>query len=142
MTDEALGGLLVIASYAAQWTDGSSIEASAPGLIVGLFVLGVAGILVVIALAVVLACGAMTAPALAQTPAPAAAAATLSADSTIDQLKANPAAWAVITRELPEIASSTQVPGNLSISALAQYAPQLVTPEKLATINTALAAIH
>jgi hypothetical protein len=95
-----------------------------------------------IGLALVLAFGVMTAPALAQTPAPAAAAATLSANSTIDQLKANPAAWAVIERELPQIAASTQVPGNMTITELAQFAAELVTPAKIAAINTALAALH
>ena len=48
----ALGGLLIIASYAAEWTNGNRFYVMAPGLVTGLFVLGVAGILVGIALAV------------------------------------------------------------------------------------------
>lgn len=93
-----------------------------------------------VALAVVLAFGAMTVPALAQAPA-ATQAGALSADSSVAQLRANPAAWAIIERELPQVAASPQVPPEMTLTQMAQYAPQMVTPEKIATINAALAAL-
>lgn len=96
-----------------------------------------------IALAVVLACGVMTAPALAQAPA-AGQAAALSADSPLGTLLANTAAKAVLERHLgadfvnnPQLSQAAGLP----LSALAQYMPDQLTAEKIAAINTDLAAL-
>ena len=94
-----------------------------------------------IALAVVLACGAMAAPALAQTAAHAHVAASLSVNSTMGELKANPAALAILQRETPDIAASTQIPDAMTLRQIATYAPDRLPEAKLTAINAALAAL-
>jgi hypothetical protein len=48
----ALGGLLVLASYAAPWTDSNMLYPMGPGFLTGLFILGIAGIVVGIAVTI------------------------------------------------------------------------------------------
>jgi hypothetical protein len=96
-----------------------------------------------IALAVALVFGAMSATAMLATPAVAQAAA-FTVDSTLGALLANAGAKAVLERHLgaefvnnPQLSAASSLP----LSALAQYVPTL-TPEKLAQINTDLAAVQ
>lgn len=96
-----------------------------------------------IGLALVLAFGAMTAPALVATPA-AAQAAALTTDSSLGQLLADDGARAVLEEHLgadfvnnPQLSQAAGLP----LSALAQYMPDQLTSEKMAAINTDLAAL-
>lgn len=95
-------------------------------------------------LALALALAPMAAPAFAQATAPAAAAEThaaLTVDSPLGELLADPAAHAVLERHVPDLIANPQIQqaSGMAFSALAAYVPTL-TPEKLAEINTDLAA--
>lgn len=82
--------------------------------------------------------------AVAQTaPAPAQAAAAFSIDTPIETLVANDAARAVLERHLPGV---TEHPAydqfkSMSLKAVAPYSQGLITPEKLAAIDTDLKAL-
>ncbi|TCJ36994.1 alpha/beta hydrolase [Parafrankia sp. BMG5.11] len=90
-------------------------------------------------LAIVLAAPASVA---AQDHAPPAAGQSLSVDSTMGELLDNPASRAVLEREVPVIAKSPQISAarDISLRMVAQYAPAILTAEKMALIDAALAA--
>lgn len=96
-----------------------------------------------IVLGAVLAFGAMAMPALAQAPA-ATQSAALTVDSSLGTLLGNPASRAVLERHLgAEFVNNPQLSaaGGLPLSGLAQYMPGQLTAEKMAAINTDLAAL-
>ncbi|WP_408591391.1 alpha/beta hydrolase [Novosphingobium sp.] len=71
----------------------------------------------------------------------AVAGASLTVDSTVGELLANPAALAVLREQVPLLADNPQIrsAANLPLREIAQYAPTLLTEATLARINTALA---
>lgn len=82
-----------------------------------------------------------TAPAMAQPAAPAhpySVAATV-----IGTLLDTPALKAIFVKYLPQIASNPQIDDgrDLTLPEIVQYAPDIVTPEKLAAIDTELKAL-
>ena len=66
----------------------------------------------------------------------------LSSDSTVGELLDNPVAREILEREIPVIAKSKQIAAarDISLRTVAQYAPTILTPEKLRAIDTALAS--
>ncbi|MBE2214594.1 MAG: family 78 glycoside hydrolase catalytic domain [Opitutaceae bacterium] len=67
---------------------------------------------------------------------------TLSTHSTVSALLADPSARAVLARHLPTLLASPQIAqaGHLTLRALKEYFPEMLTPEKLAAIDAELAA--
>src|SRR6266702_6116886 len=65
----------------------------------------------------------------------------LTIDSTVGELLDNPAAKAVLQSEIPVIANSPKIDQarDISLVQMARYAPTVLTREKLAEINAALA---
>jgi hypothetical protein len=86
-------------------------------------------------------------PALAQAPAaPAQTAPTApySVETTkIGTLLDTPALWVIFKKYLPEIVANPQVDQgrDLTLPEIVQYVPDIVTPEKLAAIDTELKAL-
>jgi acetyl esterase/lipase len=80
-------------------------------------------------------------PALAQAPQASAQTKPLTVDSTIGELLDNPAARAVLQREVPVLVDSPQIDQahDLSLRSIAVYAPTILTKERLQAINEALA---
>ena len=70
-----------------------------------------------------------------------ASGAPLTVNSSIGELLDNEAARAILEREVPVIAKSPQIAAgrDFSLKTIAQYAPTVLTDEKLAAIDTALA---
>jgi hypothetical protein len=64
-----------------------------------------------------------------------------SVDVAIGELRTNPAALAILQREVPQIVGSKNVPDEVSLRALVMVAPQLIPPEKLRRIDAALRAL-
>jgi hypothetical protein len=83
----------------------------------------------------------LAAPALAQ--APAAGPVYSVATTTIADLLDKPALRAIFEKYLPEIASNERVNEgrDLTLPDLVQYAPDIVTPDKLAAIDAELKAL-
>jgi para-nitrobenzyl esterase len=89
------------------------------------------------------------APALAQTPAapaqtPAAPAPAYGvATTTIGDLLDKPALRIIFAKHLPEIVANPQVELGrpLTLPEIVQYAPEIVTPDKLAAIDAELKAL-
>jgi acetyl esterase/lipase len=65
----------------------------------------------------------------------------LTVDSSVGELLDNPAALAVLQAQVPVLANNPQIKAAaaLPLRAIAQYAPTLLTPAKLAAIDAALA---
>jgi len=84
----------------------------------------------------------LTGPALAQTPAAPAPAYSV-ATTTIADLLDKPALKVIFNKYLPEIVANPQVELGraLTLPDIVQYAPEIVTPEKLAAIDTELKAL-
>ena len=84
-------------------------------------------------------------PALAQTPGQPAPAATLySVETTkIGTLLDTPTLLVIFKKYLPEIVANPQVDQgrDLTLPEIVQYVPDIVTPEKLAAIDTELKAL-
>jgi hypothetical protein len=97
------------------------------------------------ALATLLAFSVTAAPAFAQTPAPAPPAAqpgALTVDTPISELATNPDALAILQRELPQLAEGlSRVPPGMTLRSLSDLAKDYLSPEKLAAIGAALAAL-
>jgi len=86
----------------------------------------------------------LAAPALAQAPqAPAAGPVYSVATTTIADLLDKPALRAIFEKYLPEIAGNERVNEgrDLTLPDLVQYAPDIVTPDKLAAIDAELKAL-
>lgn len=86
----------------------------------------------------------LAAPALAQAPETTAAAPVYSVATTkIADLLDKPALKAVFVKYLPEIANSERIGEgrDLTLQDLVQYAPDIVTPDKLAAIDMELKAL-
>ncbi len=85
---------------------------------------------------------ALSAPALAQTPAAPAPAYSVTT-TTIGDLLDKPALRAIFNKHLPEIVANPQVELGrpLTLPEIVQYAPDVVTPEKLAAIDAELKAL-
>lgn len=85
-----------------------------------------------------------TAPALAQTAAPATApAAKFGLDTPIQDIVANDAARAALDASLPGVSTHTsyEMFKSMTLRQVAGYAPDQLTPEKLAAAEKALAAV-
>jgi len=97
--------------------------------------IGVASILLLVGL------GPLHVPTLAQTLQLSAQTSPLTVDSAIGELLDNPAAYAVLQREVPVLVDSPQIAQarNFSLRSIAIYAPTILTKEKLQTIDEALA---
>jgi hypothetical protein len=99
------------------------------------------------ALATLVAFSVTAAPAFAQTPAPAPAPAAaqpgaLTVDTPISELATNPDALAILQRELPQLAEGlSRVPPGMTLRSLSDMAKDYLSPEKLAAIGSALAAL-
>jgi len=89
----------------------------------------------------------LSAPAIADVPAalPAmpAAAAKFSLDTPVETLVANPATKAVLEANLPGITTHPQYETfkGMSLSVLAGFAPDKLTPERLAAVAAALTKV-
>jgi hypothetical protein len=97
--------------------------------------------LFVLALTVMLAGPALILPVWAQ--APASAPAYTVATTTIADLLDKPALKAIFQKHLPEVVANPQVEEGraLTLPEIVQYAPDVVTPDKLAAIDTELKAL-
>lgn len=93
----------------------------------------------------ILALALLAAPALhaADTVAPAAAAAHFTLDTPIETLVADPRAKAVIEADLPGLTTHEQFETfkSMSLAALAGFAPDKLTPERLDKVKTDLAKL-
>ena len=82
-------------------------------------------------------------PASAQTPAAAPATAYSVATTTIADLLDKPALRAIFEKHLPEIVANPQIDQGrgLTLPDIVQYVPEIITPAKLAAIDTELKAL-
>jgi len=85
-------------------------------------------------------------PAMAdpQTPAPAAPAAKYTLDTPIETLVADPRAKSVLDSDLPGLTSHPQFETfkSMSLAALSGFAPDKLTPDRLAKVKTELASLN
>lgn len=85
-------------------------------------------------------------PALADTQAaaPAASAAKYSLDTPIETLVADPRAKTVLDTDLPGLTSHPQFETfkSMSLTALSGFAPDKLTPDRLAKVKTELASLN
>jgi hypothetical protein len=83
------------------------------------------------------------APATASAPAATAAPAYTVATTKIADLLDKPALRAIFEKYLPEVANNDQIDQgrDLTLPDIVQYAPDIVTPDKLAAIDTELKAL-
>ena len=93
-------------------------------------------------LALVFASALAAGPALAQAPAAPAPAYSV-ATTTIADLLDKPFLKAIFEKHLPEIVSNPQIDQGraLTLPDIVQYVPEIVTPAKLAAIDTELKAL-
>jgi hypothetical protein len=84
---------------------------------------------------------ALAGPVLAQTPAPATTYAVTT--TTIADLLDKPVLRAIFEKHLPEIVANPQIDQGrtLTLPDIVQYVPEIITPAKLAAIDTELKAL-